>query len=387
MTAATFKLTQEILTASLAAVQTAQVEAREETISNVKSLIQSAILGSQPAQEVVAIFNAVSNKQLPIMAEVVRASINSQELPEGKLGLWLIPVTVATQDNLPAKIDLQAGLPGLKAAAAAQKALGLTASGGWAHALPTLLSKDYVAQADLYDLISLPVKVREFVRGDRNSVGLNDIPNLPTSSGKTSLYFLPVVGFLPQGVEAAAADAEQLRHRVATWVIASLNAETSSELTLNDVLVGLNPLPFSDAVSEGLHMLMQVQLKEAANEILAKSGISASGVAAMVAPYVVKGMPEGDYVVGVSLVSRLTGGFLATITMGVDFGADEAYLIGLARQSLVDMGMQMIQSKLEMVETTCCQHCGHLQYEVPQAESFAMSPSTTMRASQSAHLQ
>lgn len=341
-----------------------------EALTSAAALIQNAVLSGQAPDVVRAAIDGCSNQFATQLAAVLDRAVSFTQQDDGStLGLWLMPVVVSAQVATPSVIHLEtSSMNGLKAAALLQGQLGLAGNGGWTYALPMLISMDTATSSDLSDLINLPQQVNAMVRGEAKSVAFGDSAPQARSTNGRAIYFLPFVAKHPAGLDIdMPAPDERVNHRVHKWIRDSLTVQGGS---LADVAVHVapQPHPFAAALPVGERMLIDVRVREMLTAVCDQVDIRPNGLAALVAPYVTKQMND-TYVLGISLISRLTSSFVATLSLVVDFDDTEGHIVGMTSRILEEVGMQVIQLRHEPIDTISCQHCGHLQFAMPAISS------------------
>lgn len=336
------------------------------------SLIQDAIAIRQSPAEVQSALDSCPEELGQALAQVLDRSVSIHRDEDGSaLALWLIPVVISSGAELPSVIPLeQTSMSGLKLAAYVQQQLALPAGqNGWVRPLPALYHTDQLRSEDICALIDLPHQVRELIQGLRQTVSFSEASEVIEPG--VSLYHLPVVARHPAGADMPLpASSDQTTHRVTKWVTDSL-----TQLGVQDVAVHVAPAPrvFADAFTLGDRLKLDVEIRERITLVCDESGMQPNGLAALVAPYVTRQMADGSFVLGVSLVSRLTATFIATVGLTFSGTAADQEVVELVGRILRELGMQVVQMRNEPIQTTSCQHCGHLQYSMPavRPESFA----------------
>lgn len=378
MSVITSSLSTTSLNLALEAIAQASSEsAVADALTAAAAMIQNAVLSGQGAEEIRAAIESCSSKFSSQMAAVLDRAVSFTLLDDGTtLGLWLLPVVISAPDTLPSLIHLEtASLNGLKATALLQAQLGLAGTGGWTYALPMLISMDMATSADLSDLVKLPHQAHAVVRGAAKTVTFNqDTTEIRSANGR-SIYFLPFVAKHPAGADInLPAPSERVNHRVGKWIAESLEQQRG---VLTDVAVHVAPQPhaFAAALPVGERLFIDVRIREMLTAVCDQVNIQPNGLAALVAPYVTKQMND-TYVLGVSLVSRLTGSFVATLSLVVDYDDTEGHIVGMTSRILGEVGMQVIQLRHDPINTISCQHCGNLQFALPaiphnHSETFA----------------
>lgn len=335
------------------------------------TIIQESILAGQPSDDVTEVLSNCPSALASALATAMDRAVSVSSLEDGSsLALWLLPVVLSSEAALPSTIALETrSINGLKTAAYIQSQMGLDSAGGWVYMLPTLLSAEQIRQARIDGLVKLPHQARAVVRGRTKSVGFRGDPMLAASDPGVSLYFLPFVAHHPVGAAIGLVPAsERTMHRVSRWVLDSIGRRPEQTFEAH---VAAAPQLFSEALAVGERLCMEVSLREMVLTVCEHAGVEPNGLAALVAPYSVAVDEDDDsQVLGITMVSRLTGAYIATlpISMGTFGPQDQEHQglrVNLAYRILQDMGMQAIQLRHEPIETFACQHCGNLQYARP----------------------
>lgn len=368
-------LSSSSLLVALNAIATAKTpEECGQALVTGATLVQDAIAIRQAPHEVQAALNACPDELGQALGMVLDRAVSIHHNDDGSaLALWLLPVVVSCGAELPSMLRLeQTSMSGLKLAAYLQEQLGLPpAKNGWVSALPVLYHNDQLKSSDLGALVDLPHLVRESIRGTGPAVNFGEAEAMSIGAG-VALYHLPVVAHHPAGTDIILpAPSDKTTHRATKWVTDTLN-----QMGVQDVAIHVAPTPrvFADAFVVGERLKLDVEIRERIMQVCDETGMQPNGLAALVAPYVTRQMDDGTHVLGVSLVSRLTTSFIATISLpfsGItNADHDEVALIG---RILQELGMQVVQMRSEAIETISCQHCGHLQYSMPavQHNNFA----------------
>jgi hypothetical protein len=293
----------------------------------------------------------------------------------------MLPVVVSTSKPLPHTFALETeSLNAMKMSGTLLQHLGLTPKQtggdrtGWTFVLPMLLSEEVVRNTDLGALIRLPHEAREVVRGERDVIDFTsaEVEGLVEAGANT--FFLPFVAFSPEGLPPSLpASSEKTVHRMTEWVSKTLVPVLADDFVVH---VAQYPQPYSLSLRVGERLSMDVRLREMMYRVSNESGIEPNGLAALVAPYAMR-QADGTFMVGVSLVSRLTKNIMGTLALPVETedGLEE---VALAAHILKDMGMECIQDTRHAIPTIACQHCGNIQFALPSPEvafkGIAQSP-------------
>jgi hypothetical protein len=248
--------------------------------------------------------------------------------------------------------------------------LGLTAKQtggnrtGWTYVLPTLYSDEAIRNTDIGELIRVPHEVREVIRGERKDISFQAKEVEGLVEPGANVYFLPFIAFSPEGLPPSLPmGSTKTVHRMTQWVSETLQPALNDGFVAH---VAQYPQPFSLALRVGERLRMDVRLRELMLRVSNDSGVEPNGLAALVAPYAMR-QTDGTFMVGVSLVSRLTKNVVATLALPLesDDGREE---VALATHILKDMGMECIQDFHEPIATIACQHCGNFQFALPSPD-------------------
>lgn len=372
-------LTASSLFVALNAIATAKTpEDCGQALTVGATLIQDAIAIRQSPAEVQSALESCPEELGAILAQVLDRAVSVHREDDGSaLVLWLIPVVISAGEELASVIPLEEiSLSGLKLAAYVQQQLALPAGqNGWVRALPALYHSDHLRTEDIGALIDLPNQMREVTQGARRTVALSEAHAVIEPG--VALYYLPVIACHPTGTDISLpAASDQTTHRVTKWVTDSLQQHAVKDFAVH---VAQAPRVFADAFTLGDCLRLDVEIRERITQVCDESGLQPNGLAALVAPYVTRSMKDGSFVLGVSLVSRLTTAFIATVALSVP-GDEEDAMVSLVGRVLKDMGMQVVQMRHEAIETTSCQHCGHLQYLMPAVRSESGARTNGARA-------
>ncbi len=336
------------------------------------ALVQAAILEEQPAEEFHEALEACPTRLGAQLSAVMDRAVNFHLLESGgTLGLWLLPVVLTASVELPAILPLETKtLNALKMSGTLLQQLGLTAGQtggdrtGWTYVLPALYAEDQIRNADLGDLVRLPHEAREVVQGLREEISFSAGEDMGLRDEGSSLYFMPFVTFSPEGLAPVMPQGSaKMMNRMTQWVSATLEPALGHDFAVH---VAHLPQPFSLSLRVGERMLMDVKLRELMSRVTMDSGVETNGLAALVAPYATR-QSDGTFMVGVSLVSRMTKNVVATLTLPVE-SEDGQEEVALATHILKDMGMDCIQHTESPIHTIACQHCGGLQFALPSEE-------------------
>lgn len=363
------ELTSAALVASLSQIASATTEAAcAQALVASASLIQNAILADQSAADFHAALETVPPALGAQMREVMDRAVNFHLMEDGgTLGLWMIPVVLQTRKPLPSVIPLETkSLNALKMAGCLLQQLGLSADktggdrAGWTYLIPALYSDDQIRNVDVGELIRLPHEARAVVRGELDSISFTagEDQGAVEDSG---LYFLPFVVYAPAGkAPALPAVSNKALNRMQQWISMTLDPVMGDTFNSN---VAQLPQPFTLALRVGERLHMDFKLRELMHRVTVDSGVEPNGLAALVAPYATR-QSDGTYMIGVTLVSRMTKNVIATLSLPVetDDGQEE---LALAIHILRDMGMDAIQQHSTPINTFACQHCGGMQFALP----------------------
>ncbi|KVP75519.1 hypothetical protein [Burkholderia ubonensis] len=367
------ELTPSSLIVSLEQLASAKTEQDcANALVSAAALIQEAIVaGQSPKSFHEAMESCPEGLGTQLMAVMDRA-VNFHLLEDGgTLGLWMLPVVVSAGKSLPATIPLEANtLNALKMSGCLLQQLGLSAMKtggnrmGWTFVLPTLYSEEQIRNADLGELIRLPHEAREVVRGEREAITFSAGDDMGHVEPGANLFYLPFVAFSPEGFPPSMPmGSAKTMSRMSQWVTATLQPVLSDAFVVH---VAHLPQPFSLSLRVGERLRMDVRLRELMLRVCNDSGVEPNGLAALVAPYATR-QSDGTFMVGVSLVSRLTKNVVATLSLPVE-SEDGEEEVALATHILKDMGMDCIQDFQQPIHTIACQHCGNFQFALPSAE-------------------
>lgn len=379
-------LTPAALTATLHNVVSAKNEVDCATaLVSAASLIQEAVLSNLDAEEFRKILSACPDSLNGVLGQALDRAVNFHVTDEGTLGLWLIPVVLSSSKALQARIALEnASMNGLRLLGSVNQQMGLSSDKlgdgrlGWSYLIPALYDVNQVRGADLGDLIRLPQHARQAVQGSRESVKFLAGESADKLEPGVSLYFLPMVAFHPAGVAISIpAESERTGYRLTQWIKDTLTPSIGTDFY---VRAALRPQPFSVALDVGERLRLEANLREIMGRVCIERGVEPNGMSALVAPYAVRQL-NGQLMLGVSLVSRLTGGTMATVSLPVETktGAEE---VDLVTHVLKDMGMHCVQDRSEPIPTIACQHCGGVQFAMPSPECAAHGMAEASRSLQ-----
>ncbi|GBG14352.1 UDP-N-acetylmuramoyl-tripeptide--D-alanyl-D-alanine ligase [Novimethylophilus kurashikiensis] len=360
-------LTPSSLTAALEAIAASRNEDDcAVAITSAAAHIQEAVLAGITPKELLDAIDSCPETLAKELGTTVDRAVSFCQLDDGSmLGLWLLPVVVsrpvATASIIPLETE---SINGLKATSYIQAQMGVNRNRGWTYVMPMLLSSEQVKQADIGALIKLPHQAMALVRGQTANIKFVGDASVPAPLPGAALYFLPFITRHAPGVavEPPAAD-ERVMHRVQKWISDSLTAQ-SVDLTDFAIHVAPTPESYAAGMPAGERIFIDVRIREMMTGLCDQLNVLPNALAALVAPYVTKQMDD-TYVLGVSLVSRLTGAYMATLSMQVDYDDPHGHIVGMTSRILNEMGMQVIQLRHDPIQTVSCQHCGNLQYAVP----------------------
>lgn len=340
------------------------------------TLVQQAVLSDQPADSFCDAMESVPDGYGFYLREVCNRAIDfhpQYDKRGGQLGFWLVPVLLDSDLPLGPVLHLEADpRKSLRLENALMRQFGMLVDTtapidldkplGTTSLMPVLYSADALNKADFAELVKLPHQVRDVKSGELKRVNFKSGEEARPATGEALLYFLPVVVYHPPGapIDVPAAS-EDLAERLGAWIEASV-PEASVEENEFAVQVCLQPHPFTTAQLVGKRMRNEAQMHGVISQIVAKSSVSPNGMAALIALYAPQ--QSDDLVLGVSLTSRLTGAAIATLNMRVesDDGSEE---VALATYMLSSLGMTCVQRRDEPVDTIICQHCGGMQFLLP----------------------
>ncbi|KVP39536.1 hypothetical protein WJ87_04680 [Burkholderia ubonensis] len=336
------------------------------------ALIQEAVVAGQSPKSFHEALDACPEGMGRELMAVMDRAVNFHLLEDGgTLGLWMLPVVISSSKPLPGTLPLETKtLNALKMSGCLLQQLGLSAARtggnriGWTFVLPTLYSDDQIRNADLGELIRLPHEAREVVRGERKAISFSAGEDTGNVEPGANLFYLPVVAFSPDGLPPSMPmGSAKTMNRMNQWVTATLEPVLKDAFVVH---VAHLPQPFSLSLRVGERLRMDVRLRELMMRVCNDSGVEPNGLAALVAPYATR-QSDGTFMVGVSLVSRLTSNVVATLALPVE-SEDGQEEVALAAHILKDMGMDCIQDFQHPIHTIACQHCGHFQFALPSAD-------------------
>lgn len=372
-------LTPASLIASLENIAASQTEQeRSVQLVTAATLIQDSVLAGVEPTVFDAAIDSVTSRLQPYLNAVMNRTVDFHAQSNGStLGLWLLPVIVAIDNaNLPPVLPLETdSLNLLKMGGLLLKQLGLAtavdrakagkSTMGWTHVIPALYSLEQITSADLHALVDVTLQARAVVRGDRADIAFNCGPEVEPRPGEC-LYFLPVVVNHPEGAPLTMPAACQVTAaRLTTWVASTIRQQNDGLEAL--VHVAQAPHPFTVALDAGERFELDFKVRNLLGKVSVKANIHAHGMAALVAPYAING--GESYVLGITLVSRMTNTVLATLAIPVKTdGQSEAQL---AANTLREVGLESIQLSPDAIGSVECQHCGGLQYAHPSHEVAA----------------
>ncbi|MBK3779862.1 hypothetical protein G3A43_06315 [Paraburkholderia aspalathi] len=368
-------MTPESLFQALSAISgSSDEEATANALESAATLVQDAILNDQPSDSFNAALSSCAAQHGKLLSAVLDRTVEFHPLRDGgRLALWLLPVVLGASSALPEVIVLDStSLQSMRMASSLMSQLGLTATEedkkadnplGWTYVMPKLYSYESMQSAELGELVRLPHQARAVLRGERKRVSFEPGEQRKTDAGAGQLYFLPFVAYHPEGHQIDLPQAsEAVIERMTRWVRTTLVQADGANSEL-DIRVAPQPQPFTFALTAGARMRQESRARFVISETIARSGIEANGMAALVAPYAVENA-AGELTLGVSLVSRLTGDPLARIELPVEAedGGDDAAMVTTI---LTQLGMKCAQYHSHPINTFACQECGSLQLSFP----------------------
>ncbi|MBU9200416.1 hypothetical protein KTD31_03485 [Burkholderia multivorans] len=366
------ELTPASLMVSLEQLASAQTEKEcAAALVSAAALVQEAVLNGQSPESFHAAMGACPEGLAPQLGAVMDRSVNFHLLESGgTLGLWMLPVVISTDKNLPAELPLETNtLAAVKMSGALLQQLDLTAAKigertGWTYVLPSLYSEEQIRECDIGELIRLPHAARDVVRGERKNVEFNIADTVDGVGPGANLFFMPFIAFAPEGHPPVMPMASQRTvTRMTKWVTDSLTPALGKDFAVH---VAPQPQPFSLALRVGERLRMDVRLREIMIRVTHDSGVEPNGLAALVAPYVTR-QSDGTFMVGVTLVSRMTKNVVGTLSLPVETSDGEEE-VALATHILRDLGMECVQDYHHPVQTLACQHCGNFQFALPSPD-------------------
>lgn len=364
-------LTSSSLFVSLQQIASAKSEADcANALVSAASLLQQGILTGQSPESVREVLESCPEHMGMHLGAVMDRAVNFHPLGDGTLALWLLPVALSASAALPATIALEtSSMNALKMSGCLLEQLGLSAvkagsRTGWTFVVPTLYSEEQIRNTDLGQLVRLPHEARDVVRGTRKALDFIAGAGAESCEPGVNLYYLPFVTFAPEGLaQALPLASAKTTTRITQWATATLQAMDFDGVTVH---AGPAPQPFSLALRVGVRLRMDAYLRQSMQGVFAASGVEPNGLAALVAPYANR-QTDGTFMVGVTLVSRLTKNVVATMTLPVE-SADGEDEVALTIHVLKDLGMECVQDSPAPIDTIACQHCGNFQFALPNAD-------------------
>ena len=323
------------------------------------TLIQTAIASNQDAESFMQAIESVDGTiAAGHLSAVLARAVNFQLQEDGStLGLWLMPVLIKEQAELPGVIDLSTDrLQVLRTAADFSRQMGFQGNAnGWVSVLPTLIAATVICQADIGALIRFPLDARKVIQGLTKTLTLDVDSSIKPNGG---LYFLPFVVKHPADTRIAVPLAnEQVIFRITKWVTERLTSEAV-------VQVFDQPEPFSDAIATGERYFRKLDFNQVISDVCLEMGVMPSGMSVLLAGYAARNSGHiQEALLGISVVSRLTGVVLATISMPVAGDLDD--FIADAKAAMILNGVGRVQVASELINTFACQHCGEIQLAIP----------------------
>lgn len=359
-------------------------QAMREALADGAVKLQDAVLANQTSADIVELGASVPDSQSRAFAAIVDRAVSIFPQDDGsQLVTWLVPVALTVSH--PAQGVLPLLTLGcndqLQLTAHLQSQLGLE-QGGWAYVLPALYHANHLHDADLAELIHLPHDVRNLIRGARKQpVGLSIAEDAVALGAGSHMFYLPFVARLPENMDIVPPqEHERVAYRLTKWIHASLASLGFAQDSVN-VQVLPKPQPFAAALDAGGRSYMNLRLTEMTLTICEKVNVQPNGLVALTAAYFAPNLQDTcAYVLGVTLRSRLTGDYVGTVTLPMpqDAEAPEDAVLR-AQQLLQGLGIQITQVIGAPIHTNACQHCGHLQYQMPTLPSDAGLESTCIQ--------
>ena len=283
-------LTPSSLMVSLECLASAKTEHDCATaLVSTAALIQEAVLSGQPQQSFTEALDSCPEALGPQLTAALDRATNFHLLDcGGTLGLWLLPVVVSTDATLPSILPLQRNLNALKMSGCLLQQLGLSAikangnRTGWTFIVPALYSDEQIRNTDLGSLVRLPHEAREVVRGESKQLDFTTGVDTGNVGKGVSLYYLPFVAFNPEGLTPTMPmGSAQTMNRMSQWATETLSASLGKDFAVH---VASLPQPFTQALSMGERLRMDVQFREMMMNVCVHSGVEPNGLAALVAP-------------------------------------------------------------------------------------------------------
>lgn len=366
-------LTPSSLSTALEAVRSAKTETEcASSLVAAATLIQDAVLCQQEPDSVVEALSSCPEELREQMTAALDRSVNFHLLPNGgTLGLWLLPLVVSVNPEigLPPVLALEtSSLHALRMSSLLGAQLGVQKEVegrmGWVTVLPKLISAEIAHSLDLGVLINLPHQAREAVRGSINKIELSLDEAVPHSVPDTLLYYLPMVAFHPDEKPVLPPHSSNVITRMSQWFQASVGLPPGSF----ELHALSQPHPFSVALPVGESIRQDIMLRKMLSTICQQTAMAPNAMAGLVAPYAVR-QADGNLVMGITLVSRLTQAVVATLSLPVN-SDDVSEDVARVTHVLRDMGMDCLQVQQEPIPTIACQHCGTMQYMAPNPQTL-----------------
>lgn len=372
-------LTPALLLNALKNISSARSE-REctEALVTGASMLQNAVLTKQDPAELVDMLSDVPEEFSPIMAEVFGRAVDFHHLDDGLLGLWLLPVTISTEDGFVAPVSLGAGVPSIRTGAFLVEQLGLTPAqlggtkAGWVYTIPALYSAEQLSAAEFSALVTLPGAARRVVQGEVKGLTFRlDHDECPAGG---NVLYMPFVAYSPAGQDGVFELSEKVKASATKWVRESLAANgisASATVSVNDL-----PRPYSEMMNEAPIQSFCARLRYFLYLAVKNSGCQPQAMVAHLSPYATP-QTGGELILGINFRSRLTRQLMGNITMPT-FSEGAAAELGEAVGMMRAMGFARVMVSKSPIQSLMCQSCGSLQMQVPpDALMDSMTPDSS----------
>lgn len=360
-------LTSSSFEAALVAIQTAKTEkACGAALVAAAAMVQRAVLGGQSPSDLMEVLESAGATYPTGVEAVLDRAVDVHDLEDGgQLRLWLVPVALVSEVAFSGHISLgKTGMKKMVVESLLQGSLSLrketsapAGSGiqGWVQVLPGLYADEALQQADISELLMLPHRVRNVLRG--SSKTLRFAAEATTPAPGVQMFYLPVISYAAPGVAPSVAKSSiPLATAISNWVKSSLPKEFAD---VTDVQVCTTTHGFSAAFDVGDRMKREISVKHMLASVIQNSAVAPNGMAGLIALYHPQGMAE--QFIGVTLVSRLMQQTVGLLNVPVE-SEDGMEELAQVRQALHEAGVTRVTVSQAPVPTIVCQHCGYPQY-------------------------
>lgn len=360
------KLTSSSFEAALGAIENARTEkACGAALVSAASMVQGAILGGQSLGELMSLFESCAMSYPGYVGAVVDRAIDAHELVDGsQLRLWLVPVAITSELAFSSSIPLKkSGMQKMRVESLLQGAMRLRNASageqrtayGWVQVLPGLYAEEALKTTDVCELVKLPYRIRDVVRGSSRT--LRFAPPTAQPAPGVQMFYLPVVSYAVAGcpMDEVAASIP-MATALTQWIRDSLAQEL---VDVSEFQACATAHAFSQAFAVGARMHREVSVKDLLASVVHTSGVAPNGLVGLVALYQPQGLDE--QFIGVTLTSRLMKTTVGLMNVRVDTedGIEE---LGQVSQVLRESGVSRVVVTREPVATLVCQHCSYPQY-------------------------